>query len=66
MFPYLIREYVVRYKLMVNKIRIHDEDNEVLKRFDHESLRKTIYKNVNSNKLTNRPCFIIRTSNSFP
>jgi hypothetical protein len=40
MFPCLIQEYVVRYKLMVNKIHIHDEDNEVLKRFDHESLRK--------------------------
>jgi hypothetical protein len=37
MFPYLIQEYVVQYRLMVNIIHIHDEDNEVRKIFDHES-----------------------------
>jgi hypothetical protein len=37
MFPCLIQEYVVRDKLMANKIHIHDEDNEVRRRFDHES-----------------------------
>jgi hypothetical protein len=37
MFPYLIQEFDVQDKLMVNKIHIHDEDNEVPRRFDHES-----------------------------
>ncbi len=37
MFQCLIQEYVVQYKLMVNKIHILDEDNEMRRRFDHES-----------------------------
>lgn len=48
MFQCLAQEYVVRYKLMVNKIHIHDEDNEVLRRFVHESIRNMInIKNLN-------------------
>jgi hypothetical protein len=54
---------------MVNKIHIHDEDNEVLKRFDHESKRRNFIKKkkklIQKNK-TNRPSVIIRTNNSFP
>ncbi len=50
MFPCLIQVYVVRYKLRVYKIHIHDEDNEVRKRFDHESKRKKNYEKDNSNK----------------
>jgi hypothetical protein len=36
MFPYLIPKYVVRYNLRVDINHIHDEDDEVPKKFDHE------------------------------
>ncbi len=42
MLPYLIPKYVVQYNLMVNINHVHDEDDEVLKRFDHEPKYKII------------------------
>jgi hypothetical protein len=43
MFPYLIPKYVVQYNLKVNVNHIHDEDDEVPKKFDHESDKKFGY-----------------------
>ena len=48
--PNKVLKFVVRFDLTVDKIRIHDEHDEVQKRFDHESTRKRTTSIVDSNK----------------
>ncbi len=44
MLPYLIPKYAVQYSLMVNINHIHDEDDEVPEKFDHEPNKKMLQK----------------------